>query len=71
MTTRKTSVEIDNDLLDQARRILGTVTLRDTIEEALLKVLRDQARRAEVQALREMSGMDLGDPDVMAGAWRP
>jgi len=36
----------------------------------MLNVLRDQARRAEVQALRGMDGLQLNDPDVMAGAWR-
>ena len=71
MAMRKTSVEIDDDLVEQARTILGTHTLKDTIEGALLQVLRHRARQAEVAALRTMDGMELADADVMAEAWRP
>lgn len=70
MSTRKTSVQIDEELLGQARRILETETIRETIEEAFLEVLRTEARREEAAALREMDGMDLDDPEVMVGAWR-
>ena len=52
-------------------RFVGSwVRRRETIEGALLRVLQDQSRRAEVEALRGMVGMDLKDADVMAGAWR-
>jgi len=70
MAIRKTSVEIDQDLLDQVRRALGTATLKETVEEAFLGVLRERARREEVEALIRMRGMDLDDDRVMAGAWR-
>lgn len=71
MTTRKTTIEIDEELLERTRRALGTTTLRETVEEAFLEVLRERARREEIQALGTMQGMDLDDPDVMRGAWRP
>lgn len=70
MTTRKTTVEIDEQLFEEVRRILGTATLKDTVEGAFLEVVRDAARRKEVRALRVMDGMDLDDPEVMEGAWR-
>ena len=70
MGTRKTSVEIDEDLLEAAKRILETTTVRDTVEEAFREVARVEARRQEVETLTRMSDLDLGDPDVMAGAWR-
>jgi Arc/MetJ family transcription regulator len=70
METRKTSVEIDEDLLEVAKRILETTTVRDTVEEAFREVARVEARRQEVETLTRMSDLDLGDPDVMAGAWR-
>jgi len=70
MTTRKTSVEIDEELLAEVQRTLGTSTIRDTVEEAFLEVLRERARREEVEALARMTGMDLDDEEVMAGAWR-
>lgn len=68
--TRETSVEIDPELLSKVRRILETVTLRETIEQAFREVLRSQARREEVAALTSMSESDLADETVMAGAWR-
>lgn len=70
MSTRKTTVEIDEQLFEEVRRILGTATLRETVEGAFLEVVRDAARRHEVEALSVMDGMDLDDPEVMEGAWR-
>ena len=71
MAIRKTSVEIDQDLLERVREALGTATLKETVEEAFLEVLRERARSEEVEALSRMRGMDLDDDRVMAGAWRP
>jgi Arc/MetJ family transcription regulator len=67
---RKTSVVIDEKLLAAVRDVLETRTVRETIEQAFLEVLRQEARREEVAALSEMAGMDLNDAEVMAGAWR-
>jgi Arc/MetJ family transcription regulator len=68
---RKTSVEINEELLDAVQRVLSTTTIKDTIEEAFREVLRAEARREEVEALATMSGMDLASSDLMTGAWRP
>jgi Arc/MetJ family transcription regulator len=70
MSTRKTSVEINESLLAAVQRVLATTTIKDTIEEAFREVLRAEARREEVEALTMMRGLDLADPEVMAGAWR-
>lgn len=70
MSSRKTSVEIDEGLLDEVRGILATATIRETIEEAFREVVRQRARREEVEALSTMRGMDLDDPEKMTGAWR-
>ena len=70
MAKRKTSVEIDEELLEEVRAILATSTVRETIEEAFRDVVRRRARREEIEALVSMKGMDLADPDVMSGAWR-
>ncbi len=70
MGIRKTSVEIDEQLLEAARRILRTATIKETIDEAFHEVVRSKARREEVEALSEMRGMDLANPEIMAGAWR-
>ncbi len=71
MSVRKTSVEINQELLVAVQRVLATSTIKDTVEEALREVLRAEARREEVEALASMRGMDLADPEVMARAWRP
>lgn len=70
MTFRTTSVAVDDVLLGKVQRALGTRTLKATIEEAFLDVLRVRARRAEVAALATMEDMDLADPEVMSAAWR-
>jgi Arc/MetJ family transcription regulator len=50
---RRTTVELDDELLERARRALGQTTMRGTIEEALRRVADDaeaeQMRRAERQ----------------------
>lgn len=70
MTTRKTSVEIDNELFDEARRILKTKTVRETVERAFRDLVEREARRQEVEALSSMNGLDLDDPEIMKRAWR-
>ena len=71
MSVRKTSVAVDEQLLEAVQDELGTRTVRETIDMALREVLRNRARRAEVAALTTMEGMDLADEEAMAGAWRP
>ena len=66
----KTSVDIDNDLLEQARNLLGTSSIRETIHCALHKIVRTEARRQEVAALVAMDGLDLADSAIMKNAWR-
>lgn len=63
---RKIGVEIDEELLEAVQSVLETKTVESTIEAAFLHVL----RRAEVEALSAMQGMDLGDDELMERAWR-
>ncbi len=51
----KTSVEVDRDVARRAATILGTTTLRDTINASLHEVV-DAQRRLELIAL-------LGEPE--------
>ena len=67
---RKTSVEIDDRLVTQARRVLGTSSIKETIDSALREIVRAEARRQEVQALSAMDELDLANENVMAKAWR-
>lgn len=66
---RKTSFELDYDKVEEARRILGTRTLTETVDAALDEVVKREGRRQLVEILR--SGvLELNNPQVMAGAWR-
>lgn len=42
----RTNIEIDDELMDQARAAAGTVTKRETVELALRELVRRQARRS-------------------------
>lgn len=66
----KITVDIDDNLIQEARRVLGTSSVKETIDAALLEVLCSDARRQEIRVLAEMDGLDLADKDVMARAWR-
>lgn len=51
----KTSVDIDQDILQEAAEILGTTTLRATIDAALHEVVHAR-RRLELVALLSQEG---------------
>ena len=66
----KRLIDIDDDLLTQARTILDTGTMKDTVNRVLKEVHRTEMLRRHAIRLSTMAGLDLDDPDVMAGAWR-
>ncbi len=63
-------MDIDERLIEQAKSLLGTASIKETIDSALREVVRTDARRQEIRALAEMDGLDLSDGEVMAKAWR-
>lgn len=68
----KRLVEIDDKVLDDARRALGTVTIKDTVNTALKESVAAAHRRGITKEdLRRFTEAckDLGDPEVMAKAW--
>jgi Arc/MetJ family transcription regulator len=67
---KKTSVVIDDSLLEQVQDLLGTRSIRDTIDTALREIVRNEARRQEIAALSEMDGLDLANEEIMVRAWR-
>ena len=67
---RKTSVEIDDRLIAEAKRALGTSSIKDTIHGALREIVQHEARREEIRALTTVDCLDLADERVMAKAWR-
>jgi hypothetical protein len=57
----KTTVDIDHRLLESAKEVLGTTTIKDTIQAALVEVVR---RKDRARAINEIAGMvDAGDID--------
>ncbi len=67
---RKTTLEIDDGVLAEARRILGTSGIKDTVDAALRTVRLQDARRQLIEQLRTRDGLDLDDPEIMRPAWR-
>jgi Arc/MetJ family transcription regulator len=65
-----TQIDLDSELLARAARVLGTKTKKDTVNEALRRVVVDQIRRNHVDELAAGGLPDLADPEVVAGAWR-
>jgi len=59
-------VDIDDDTLGAARAELGTVTIKDTVNEALRRVTSSRDQRVS-GALDVLAGADLGD---RTDAWR-
>jgi len=68
----KRLVDIDDEVLDQARRALGTSTLKDTVNESLRSTVQAYRRRSltaeDVAAFVEATE-DLRNPEIMAKAW--
>ena len=66
---RKTTIVIDQSLLEDAQRILETSGLSETVHAALREIIRIDAGRRHIEWLKS-GNHDLGNPEVMAKAWR-
>lgn len=68
----KRLVDIDDDVLEEAKRTLGTSTLKETVNQSLAEASRAARRREltpeDLQRVGERLE-DLGDPEIMAKAW--
>jgi Arc/MetJ family transcription regulator len=58
---RRTSLELDEEQLTRAQRVLGTTGVKDTIERAFDQVLRADLRRRLAERIRTGEGIDRGD----------
>jgi Arc/MetJ family transcription regulator len=65
----KTSVEIDPEKLNRTREILGTDSIRDTIDAAFREVIRVAAVRDLVALAGEGAFGALLEPDVEGRLW--
>jgi Arc/MetJ family transcription regulator len=66
----KTLIDIDGELLAEAARVLRTATKKATVNRALAEVVALAGRDDHLAHLAAGGLPDLGDADVMRGAWR-
>ncbi len=66
----KRLVDIDDELLNEARLITGGATMKETVNSALKQLIDTDLRRRHLHRLETGSGTDLADDGVMSGAWR-
>jgi Arc/MetJ family transcription regulator len=66
----RTLVDIDDDNLAAAARVLGTKSKKDTVNAALLEVLRRQMVTGYFHHMATDPLPDLRDGEVMARAWQ-
>ena len=66
----KRLVDIDDDLLDEARVLTGALTMKEAVNAALQQVIDTELRRRHLQRLEAGAGLDLADDEVMRAAWR-
>ena len=66
----KRLVDIDDDLLDDVRVLMGATTMKEAVNAALQQVIDTELRRRHLQRLEAGTGIDLADEDVMRAAWR-
>lgn len=66
----RTLIDIDDDLLERSRALLGTDTKKDTVNAALAQVIALDARRQFLADARAGALVDATDDAVMGSAWR-
>ena len=66
----KRLVDIDDDLLAEARVLTGAATMKEAVNAALQRVIDSELRRRHLRRLESGAGTDLADDEVMRGAWR-
>lgn len=64
---RRTTLDIDEDMLAKAQEALGTTGVKDTVNAALREVARREAGKRLIAWYKE--NKDFSNPEIMAGAW--
>jgi len=63
---RRTTLDIDEDMLEKAREALGTTGVKDTVNEALREVAKREAGKRLIAWFKENE--DLANPEIMKHA---
>lgn len=65
--THRTTIELDEALLEETRKVLGTSGIRETVEGAMREVTRAAKRAQLADRIRTGQGFDRG-PEILAAA---
>jgi len=65
----KRLIEVDDEKLDAVRGLLGTRTLKATVDQAFDEVLTLAQRRRSLLEARGADAEALSDPDARRAAW--
>jgi Arc/MetJ family transcription regulator len=66
----KRLIDVDDNLIQQAKAYFGTETLKDTVNAALGEIAARKSRQDELAWWRTDPLPDLRNPEVMKNAWR-
>lgn len=66
----KRLIDIDDDLLEEVRNLIGASTMKEAVNGALQHVVDSELRLRHVRRLMTLEGLDLADEQVMRDAWR-
>jgi len=66
----KRLIDLDDELLETARRELGTTTIADTVRAALREAAAHRARRRQIEWLTAGGLASLADPVQREAVWR-
>jgi Arc/MetJ family transcription regulator len=73
---RRTTIELDEDLVNAARSMLGQSTLRGTVEVALRRAVQEgkadqrAERKKQIDAIKRLSSLIDKDVLLSGEAWR-
>jgi Arc/MetJ family transcription regulator len=68
MAVRKTTLTIDDEVIAQARDILGTDGIKDTIDAALDRIIREELGRRHAEWLKQ-AFRDVDFDEFRREAW--
>lgn len=60
----KTTVDINTEQMEQAQAILGTSTIKETIDLAVRRVISEEARERFIELASSGRFAELADPEV-------
>lgn len=66
----KKLVDVDVEALEEAKRILGAHTDKETVNAGLREIIAAAARRREIERFLSTEQRDVEDTEVTGSAWR-